>query len=282
MEDKLYFGENLDLDMQFKIFKTGDCIEQQHPHTHDYIQIWYLKQGECVHSMAGQHYTLSAGNFMIIQVGVEHRIIEISDNAELICIEFAESFIKANINNISIDYLFDWYNIDTLFSLEGTVLKLVESLLEELYFEFTQKQEWYQFFVKANLLKILAIILREYDKKTTPAEEKYLVKRYQTSILEVLEYIKQNYNTKLYLEDVSRRAMMSPSYFSYVFKCIVGKTFTEYVKFLRIERSKELLKNDEKTICGISLEVGFSDTSAFDRAFKKEMGMSPIQYRKNL
>ena len=76
--------------------------------------------------------------------------------------------------------------------------------------------------------------------------------------------------------------MMSPTYFSYVFKQITGRTFTEYLNYLRIMKAKELLTNSNKTVSGISYEVGFNDPAYFDRVFKKEVGMSPGKYRKFL
>ena len=73
--------------------------------------------------------------------------------------------------------------------------------------------------------------------------------------------------------------MLSPSYFSYLFKSITSKTFTEYLNTLRIASTQQLLKTTDKLILDICYEVGFNNVNHFNRMFKQSVGMSPKQYR---
>ena len=92
-------------------------------------------------------------------------------------------------------------------------------------------------------------------------------------------YIEQNYAKDLILDDVSKELMISPYYFSKLFKKRTGSTFIEYVTNIRIERAKELLRNTTKSIKEICMEVGYADANYFSRAFKKNVGVTPSEYK---
>lgn len=93
------------------------------------------------------------------------------------------------------------------------------------------------------------------------------------------EYIGARYNKDISLDDVSREVDISPYYFSKIFKEETGENFIEYVTGIRIAKAKELLQNTElsmKEICG---EVGYSDPNYFSRTFKKNVGVTPTEYK---
>jgi two-component system response regulator YesN len=73
---------------------------------------------------------------------------------------------------------------------------------------------------------------------------------------------------------------LSRSYFSAVFKDIVGKTFNEYVRDLRIARAKRLmLEHKHKPIYWIAEQAGFQDEGYFSRVFREHTGLLPSEYR---
>ncbi len=275
----------------FKIYRITETLEQSQ-HCHEYIQIWYVKHGECIHYFNEVPHKLTKGNIFILPPNVPHSISTCeAKNIELIGMDFTESFINEEIYNQSDNHLFDFAYIEPFivsldeikptFQLDGTIVKTIETLLEETLAEFKTQEKYHQLFIKANLLKILAIVTREYDRGIDP-EKQNIIDRYKQTMNEALNYMRANYQNKIYLEEVCRIAMMSPTYFSYVFKQITGRTFTEYLNYLRIMEAKQLLGSSSKTVSGISYEVGFNDPAYFDRVFKKEVGMSPGKYRKSL
>ncbi len=96
------------------------------------------------------------------------------------------------------------------------------------------------------------------------------------------DYIAQNYNRNITLEDVSEAVNVSPTYFSKMFKDEVGSTFIDYVTMLRIRQAKNLIaegKLSNKEICDV---VGYSDPNYFSRVFKKTVGATPTEYRTSL
>ena len=75
---------------------------------------------------------------------------------------------------------------------------------------------------------------------------------------------------------------LSPKYLSALAKNICGYTVQELVSKAIIRKSISLLKNTQKDILEISNELNFPNASYFGTFFKKQMGMSPQQYRRNL
>ncbi|MEG2596791.1 MAG: AraC family transcriptional regulator [Oscillospiraceae bacterium] len=292
MDDKMVFlaKDILNPNFPFKIYRQIG-IGMQPYHCHDYIQMWYVVEGECIHNFNGSAYRLSRGNVFVLPPGVFHSMQAKNQDSVLIGLEFSAKFINEEINENNRSDLFDYAylnpfvvsleEVKPLFPLAGSVSKVIEMLLEETLFEYTKKAPHYTLFIKANILKILALIAREYDNGVDK-KKKSLVDRYKTTIYNVLEYVDSHYAEKIYLEEMCHMTMLSPSYFSDVFKQVTGRTFTEYVTHIRIEKSKELLLQKDKNISGVAFAVGFSDNAHFDKMFKKEIGITPLQYRKNL
>lgn len=101
-------------------------------------------------------------------------------------------------------------------------------------------------------------------------------------IRQAKEYIDNHFHKDMSLDDVSRELNISPYYFSKLFKEETGENFVEYVTGRRMDRAKQLLKNPEKSIKEICVEVGYSDPNYFSRIFKKYQGISPTEYKENV
>ncbi|TCL54639.1 two-component system response regulator YesN [Kineothrix alysoides] len=93
------------------------------------------------------------------------------------------------------------------------------------------------------------------------------------------EYIRSHYFKDISLDDVSREVNISPYYFSKLFKEETGENFIEYVTSIRMEKAKELLARTEKSMKEICSEVGYSDPNYFSRSFKKNVGVTPTEYK---
>ena len=93
-------------------------------------------------------------------------------------------------------------------------------------------------------------------------------------------YMSQNFtNPNLMLPDVANVVNMSKSRFSAVFSQYTGQTFTEYLIYLRLNRAKELLKTTNYKNSQIAHETGYNDSHYFSYIFKKNVGMTPSEYR---
>ena len=93
-------------------------------------------------------------------------------------------------------------------------------------------------------------------------------------------FMKENIQKKLTLKELSRKAGLSPSHFSFKFYKKTGRSPMDYLIHLRIQRACQFLDNSELRIGEVSEKVGYEDNFYFSRIFKKIMGVSPVKYRK--
>lgn len=93
------------------------------------------------------------------------------------------------------------------------------------------------------------------------------------------EYIQGNYSRDISLDDVSRTVNISPYYFSKIFKEDTGEGFVEYLTRIRMEKAKELLMTTECSMKEICSLVGYADPNYFSRSFKKNVGVTPTEYK---
>ncbi|SDY02882.1 two-component system, response regulator YesN [Evansella caseinilytica] len=98
-------------------------------------------------------------------------------------------------------------------------------------------------------------------------------------VLIAKNYLADHYNKTLTLEEVADVVQLSPQYFSKVFKSRAGSSFIDYLTELRVEKAKELIRTNEKSVKEICFEVGYKDPNYFSRVFKKYTGFSPSEFR---
>ena len=95
-----------------------------------------------------------------------------------------------------------------------------------------------------------------------------------------VNYINENFQSRLTLSDIAERFHLNPSYFSKRFKTVIGTGFKEYINNLRITKSEKMLLETNKNITEIAFECGFENSNYYGDAFKQKNGVSPTEYRK--
>jgi len=92
-------------------------------------------------------------------------------------------------------------------------------------------------------------------------------------------YIEERFREELKASDVADLLHVSPNYFSQIFNQEMGKSFNEYVNYLRVEKAKELLRLSNDKVFQIAEEVGYKDYKHFAYVFKHMTGVTPTAYR---
>ncbi len=107
--------------------------------------------------------------------------------------------------------------------------------------------------------------------------------RHNRSMLSIRieQYILEHIKEKLYVEDISKRFFLSKNALYHLFETEFGTTIGKYILNKRIQLSLEALRDTSTPITAVAAELGFPDYNYFIRAFKKQMGITPLQYRKN-
>lgn len=103
--------------------------------------------------------------------------------------------------------------------------------------------------------------------------------KHSDMVYRVMDYVRGHYGQKLNLEELARVVCFSPSYLSSVFKKETGTSISAYIKRVRVENSKRLLKDSAMSLSYIAHECGFDDQSYFAKVFKELEGISPKKYR---
>lgn len=101
-------------------------------------------------------------------------------------------------------------------------------------------------------------------------------------ISKALSYMNNNYCSKITLEDVAGSVNLSPIYFHKLFADATGQTPYQYLLEKRLRAAKNLLFFSGRSLTDIAFECGFTSQSYFNYVFKKEVGVTPLQYKKNV
>lgn len=101
-------------------------------------------------------------------------------------------------------------------------------------------------------------------------------------IQSTIAYIKSHYAQPLTLGELGERFYFSPNYLSALIKSRTGIPFKQYLQTLRMEAAEALLKDSDEKVADIAQAVGFTDPGYFNRIFKKQYGVPPDIYRRNI
>nr|WP_223292455.1 AraC family transcriptional regulator [Salipaludibacillus neizhouensis] len=93
------------------------------------------------------------------------------------------------------------------------------------------------------------------------------------------EYVRNNYQKNIKLQEIAERFFLSREYISRKFKREYQETITDYVTRIRIEKAKELLENPYLKIYDVAEAVGYQNDKYFIKVFKKIEGQTPSEFR---
>jgi two-component system response regulator YesN len=114
--------------------------------------------------------------------------------------------------------------------------------------------------------------LVERERATEAEEGQQLVTR-------VRQFVNEHLERDVSLAMVAKRFKFNASYFSRLFKSLAGETLSSYIARIRTERAEKLLVENRRKVSEISADLGFGTASYFTSFFKKQVGMTPKQYR---
>ena len=97
-------------------------------------------------------------------------------------------------------------------------------------------------------------------------------------IVDILNFI-QNHYTDVSLDELAENFNLSKPYLSKYIKEKSGMTFQDAVKKARMKKAKVLLRESNQNVETIAASVGYENVEHFNRLFKKEYAMTPLQYR---
>lgn len=100
-----------------------------------------------------------------------------------------------------------------------------------------------------------------------------------TPILKAQDYIEQNYDKKITVDELASMLALSRRNLERRFKKATANTVVEYIQRVKIEAAKMNLESSRENVNEVMFKVGYSDVKAFRNTFKRLTGLSPVQYR---
>jgi AraC family transcriptional regulator len=135
--------------------------------------------------------------------------------------------------------------------------------------------------LKSLSTQIAVHLLRQIDHNM-PSKGSYDCVTRKGNIDDAIEYIRNSYDGEYTLDEAARIAHLSPYYFIKAFKACTGKTPYEYLMGLRIQKAKELLGLKNMNVTETCFLCGFNNPSNFTTYFKRKVGMTPSEYKRNV
>ncbi|AFA50093.1 AraC family transcriptional regulator [Acetobacterium woodii] len=229
------------------------------------------------HIVIGENrYSIKKGMLFYIPPGVQQTIEPRTQNPEhYMTIHFSGSRMVLGPDGI-------WKyreNIQTLqqpSAQEITDYIPVKELFEKLLDTWNDKGPSYEF-ISGTLLRQLLILVSQNNKMQS--------KNYAISlkISQIIEYMRQNTNRKITLEELSGIVGLSTFYLSRTFKEVTGYPVIAYFNKMKIDKAKELLIEGNKKVKDVAYELGYTNEFYFSRIFKRIEGLSPKEfYSKNV
>lgn len=272
-------------------FNAFPCAElrTERKHSHEFYEFAYVCDGCGTHYDGNDYKTVVRGNFVVISPGIEHCFIS-SENIEspwttvLDCL-FTNQFFNAvkqdylNIESLKDTILYKLFENNKPFCLvlsDGTNSE-IKFYMEAIKHKRGINNHKTNAIVKNLLLNMLIETSTLYDSFFEAPET---VQKSLFEINHLIRYIKANLDVNLTLNLLAAQIHMSPAYLSRYFKQKTGKNISEYIAELRVEKAKKLLISTTHSITDVCFLCGYSSVPNFRKYFKKIVGMSPGNYRK--
>lgn len=219
----------------------------------NFHDLTFVKKGVMEYIIDGTEYTLSQGMFLYVPSG-SHRVRkEGCEQASYISINFTDK-------NIDCQDLKPVIYVPDTFELHFYINEIIKSYYNKS--EYTEQ--------KNNLLLNLIIYHLKEQSNPLPAN-KYTQK--------IKEYIARNIEQDITLEGIAGYVHLSPTYCSHIFRKYENETIKSYIRELRLKQACEMLAYTNHSISYIAESLGYCDLFYFSNIFKKNIGVSPTEYR---
>ncbi len=231
-------------------------------HWHEHIEFHFVLSGNAKIQCGGQIIDAKKHDCVIINSNELHKSVK---TTECKCFKFKlrPSFFDNN------HYIFS--NIVR----DDAVTTLMFKIME--LYKNTDDASTYT--VKGYIFQLIGFLCSNYCAKMLPPSASQQNGEKLQKMNNIAKYLQSHYATEIKAETLAEMAHYTYSYFSSTFKEVFGVSLTNYILSIRINKASTLLATTDMNMTEIAISSGFSDANYFARAFKKETGYTPTQYR---
>lgn len=250
----------------------GSPAQQDFPiHAHEMYEVYYFLSGKCSYLVEGTQYPLRPNDLMIMRIAETHKLlIEPDEPYERIAIHFSASLLDSfdPAHRLLRPFLNRPLGQDNRYAAEtGVGRRLFADFASEAFRASAEPRAH----ITARLLGLLAELCDAYDHRNrAPAPA-------QDTAAQLVSYVNSHMFEKLSLQSVSAAFFLSRSQVSRLFRQATGATLWRYVMIKRLLAARAMLARGESAGT-VSSVCGFSDYSAFFRAYKAYFHCAPTQH----
>ncbi|MCI3923099.1 AraC family transcriptional regulator [Paenibacillus sp. TRM 82003] len=254
-------------------------------HWHDELEFLIMVEGEAVFRVDAADYTVRAGEAIFVNSGELHSgVVAGAEPVTFCAVVFHSALFGDGVHDKVYErYIFPLvdktYVVPSHLTPATDACRDILSLLGQL-FEANESEAPMRELTTKGLLHLCVSKLllagggaRREGKADAGGEKLERLKR-------VIARIEERYEESISLGELAEVAQMSESYFCRYFKRITTKTPVEYINDYRIGRAAALLRQSNRKVMDIALDVGFSNLNYFNTVFKKRFGCTPSSFRR--
>lgn len=288
-EDVHYFYNNILYPFSCHMQESIERRLMVDAHWHYYIEMLYNVEGNAKVVLGGDSYPFCKGDMVIMNSREVHSIFsENIDTVRYIVVKFDPQVLYTTSRTIFeskyvLPFVMAKSSHQKVFKIEEIDATPLPELMMSILQEFNGKAYGFELAIRTHICRIFLWVLRNWWNKGLNYDTGLSMKESDMLRLQkVFDYLDENYMNEVTAEKVAKMFGMSYSYFSRYFKAMIGKTFTDYVNYVRITEAEKLLMTTDKNITEVAMDTGFSSSSYFIQQFKHFKNVSPKQYQKKI
>lgn len=271
------------LAQDFEIYYYSDSgMKEVRTHSHDYYEFYFFLEGDVYMKIGERSYRPSYGDIILIPPKIQHCAMILDSTKPYrrfvfwISCDYADQLQK---QSESYGYVLKRAMERQKYVLHQEEIAFRETqskvfrLLEEVRQDRFGKEEK----ISLCIGDLLLHLNREAYSQEHPIRERAIQGLYEL----MMDYIEEHLKENLELDELARVFHVSKYHISHVFKEETGISVHQYILKKRLDACKNAIRSGDK-ITSVYPVFGFRDYSAFYRAFRKEYGISPKEYREML
>jgi len=242
-------------------------------HSHNYYEILYICSGNIQYLIRTERYRIQKGDIVIVPPGISHQPI-LSENSTGVYKRYVLWLSPAFISGLCPLFPNKDFLQPQILRTTGTVWATIGNKFYAGIMESERQNPGWQAALYGNSLELVTILYRIILDKNAL----HLKSEMPELLDKILSYIEDCLSEEISLDSTARKFFVSRSTITNLFRKELGISFYRYVTQRRLVASKNYVL-EGLPLEEIAEKVGFSDYSSFYRAFKKEYGISPRQFK---
>jgi len=270
--DEVNFSEVFKIRDLQSLLNGKDMVQELH--RHDYFFVLVLKKGKGNHEIDFNSYKVCDNSIFFLRPGQVHQL-SLKAGSSGYLMQFKTDFYYQNESS-SRELLRKAGN-KNFCRLSMVKVKKLFSVLDEIFQEYSDKQEGYKEVIKANLGIFFIELIRGQRNKKDPKDNNTMYS--QERIEKLSELLEANINKIKQVSQYAEMMNLSVYQLNAITKEVLGKTCSELINEHIILESKRYLLATSNQVNQIAYSLGYEDISYFIRFFRKHTGYTPNLFR---